>query len=137
MTCAGSRFRTQGEFASPGSKNGRSPLKFYSQSARLNSVGVNQLTRQFLSDDRITGFDHDIVFGHSVSVPSSLKVANKLGLAIEKHYEIFPRFGNTVSASLPLAMSLAIDDGRLKRGDRALVLMASAGVTTGYGALIY
>jgi 3-oxoacyl-[acyl-carrier-protein] synthase-3 len=64
-------------------------------------------------------------------------VADKLRLDVGKHYEIFPHYGNTVSASLPLALSLAIDEGRLKRGDRALLMMASAGITTGYAALTY
>jgi 3-oxoacyl-[acyl-carrier-protein] synthase III len=40
------------------------------------------------------------------------------------------RFGNTVSASVPLAMAVARDEGNLKDGDEVMLFVASAGVTT-------
>jgi 3-oxoacyl-[acyl-carrier-protein] synthase III len=40
------------------------------------------------------------------------------------------RFGNTVSASLPMAMAAARDEGRLTDGAEAFVAFASAGVST-------
>ena len=90
-----------------------------------------------MADEHASGFDYDIIFGHAASVPASRAVADRLGLDIGRHYEIFPDYGNTVSASLPLAMSLALDEGRLKRGHRVLLLVASAGITTGYATLTF
>jgi hypothetical protein len=39
-----------------------------------------------------------------------------------------------VSASVPLAMGLAMDDGRLKTGDNVLVGFGSAGFTSAWCA---
>ena len=44
------------------------------------------------------------------------------------------RFGNTVSASLPLNISIAEEEGRLKRGMQVLLTMGSAGVTSAFCA---
>jgi 3-oxoacyl-[acyl-carrier-protein] synthase III len=42
--------------------------------------------------------------------------------------EVFPRFGNVVSASIPLGMSLAQQGGLLERGDSVAFVPVSAGV---------
>jgi 3-oxoacyl-[acyl-carrier-protein] synthase III len=47
------------------------------------------------------------------------------------------RYGNTVSASVPLAMSLAVDEGRLVRGAHVLVVVGSAGLTAGLASFTY
>jgi 3-oxoacyl-[acyl-carrier-protein] synthase III len=125
------------QFVTDAYRNGHRPLHFHSDSRRLHFHGIQLLAEHFLADDRAREFPPDIIFGHAVGVPASLAVANRLRLDIGRHYEIFPGYGNTVSASLPLAMSLAIDDGRLKRGDRVLLLVASAGITTGYATLTF
>jgi 3-oxoacyl-[acyl-carrier-protein] synthase III len=52
-------------------------------------------------------------------------------------YRTHARFGNTVSATIPLAMSLAIEDGRLKRGNRVLVLVGSAGISVGLSNFVF
>ena len=53
-----------------------------------------------------------------------------MGLDVELGVYTHERFGNTVSASLPMALAEARDDGRLKDGSDALVAFASAGVST-------
>ncbi len=125
------------EFVARSNGHGRTPLKFYSDSKRLNFHAVQRLAAMFDGDPRVKSTPYDIIFGHSVSVPASRAVADRLGLDIDKHYEIFPDYGNTVSASIPLAMSLASAEGRLKPGDRVLLLVASAGLTTGYATLTF
>jgi 3-oxoacyl-[acyl-carrier-protein] synthase III len=64
-------------------------------------------------------------------------VAGKLDLDIARHYELFPRYGNTVSAALPLGMSLAQDEGRLRRGDRVLMIVGGAGLSTALGTFVF
>jgi len=125
------------QFITDAYQDGHPPLRFYADSRRLHYHGVQLLAEQFLADEHARHFDYDIIFGHSASVPASLAVADRLRLDIRRHYEIFPDYGNTVSASLPLAMSLAASEGRLNRGDRVLLLVASAGITTGYATLTF
>ena len=42
-----------------------------------------------------------------------------------------PRYGNVISASLPLGLRKAADEGRLKPGDDVVLIGASAGVSVG------
>lgn len=51
--------------------------------------------------------------------------AHKLGIAPEKVITTVDRHGNTSAASIPLALSVATADGRIKKGD--LVLLESLG----------
>ncbi len=44
-------------------------------------------------------------------------------------YHTYPRFGNLVSASIPAGLATAIDAGDLRRGDRAVICGASAGMS--------
>ena len=46
----------------------------------------------------------------------------KLIMSYEDH-------GNTVSASIPLSLSLAISDGRIKRGDKVFAAVIAAGIS--------
>jgi 3-oxoacyl-[acyl-carrier-protein] synthase-3 len=51
--------------------------------------------------------------------------AKKLGIAPDKIVSTVERHGNTSAASIPLALAVAVADGRIKRGD--LVLMEAMG----------
>jgi 3-oxoacyl-[acyl-carrier-protein] synthase III len=46
-------------------------------------------------------------------------------------------FGNTVSASVPLGLSVALDDGRLRRGDRVLLIVAGVGISLGFDTFTF
>ena len=80
---------------------------------------------------------HDIVIGHAVSNSSTARVVKMLGLDPDSVFETHSRFGNTVSASLPLALAVAEAEGRLRRGMRVMLLMGSAGVTTALASFEY
>jgi 3-oxoacyl-[acyl-carrier-protein] synthase-3 len=45
------------------------------------------------------------------------------------------KYGNTIASSVPLALEEAVREGRVKRGDRILLLGTSAGFSIG-GAII-
>ena len=61
--------------------------------------------------------------------------AHKLGIAPEKIISTVDRHGNTSAASIPLALSVAVGDGRIKRGD-LLLLEAMGGGFTWAAALL-
>jgi 3-oxoacyl-[acyl-carrier-protein] synthase-3 len=81
--------------------------------------------------------DHDLVIGHTVSTAVTSAVSTQLGLDSSRVLDTHARFGNTVSASLPLSMSVAEMEGRLRRGMRVLLLMGSAGVSTSVCSFVY
>jgi 3-oxoacyl-[acyl-carrier-protein] synthase III len=60
--------------------------------------------------------------------------AQKLGIAPEKIVLTVDRHGNTSAASIPLALSVAVNDGRIKPGD--LVLLEAMGGGFTWGAIL-
>jgi 3-oxoacyl-[acyl-carrier-protein] synthase-3 len=57
--------------------------------------------------------------------------AHKLGIAPEKVVTTVDKHGNTSAASIPLALAVAIADGRIKRGDLVLLEAMGGGFTWG------
>jgi 3-oxoacyl-[acyl-carrier-protein] synthase-3 len=60
--------------------------------------------------------------------------AHKLGIAPEKIIITVDRHGNTSAASIPLALSVAVADGRIKSGD--LILLEAMGGGFTWGAIL-
>jgi len=60
--------------------------------------------------------------------------AKKLGLAPEKVVMTVDKHGNTSAASIPLALAVAVADGRIKRGD--LVMLEAMGGGFTWGAIL-
>jgi 3-oxoacyl-[acyl-carrier-protein] synthase-3 len=57
--------------------------------------------------------------------------AHKLGIAPEKVVTTVDRHGNTSAASIPLALTVAVGDGRIKAGDLVLLEAMGGGFTWG------
>jgi 3-oxoacyl-[acyl-carrier-protein] synthase-3 len=81
--------------------------------------------------------DIDLVVPHQASMTALGLVQRRLGLSDERWMVIAPEFGNTIAASIPLALHEAIQRGRARRGDKLLLLGTSAGFSVGALALVY
>ena len=57
--------------------------------------------------------------------------ADKLGIAPEKVVITVDRHGNTSAASIPLALDVAVSDGRIKPGDLVMIEAMGGGFTWG------
>jgi len=57
--------------------------------------------------------------------------AHKIGLPEEKIVITLDKHGNTSAASIPLALNVAQEDGRLKEGDLVLLEAMGGGFTWG------
>ncbi len=57
--------------------------------------------------------------------------AERLGMDLDKVVINIDRYGNTTAGTIPLAMGEALDQGRLKKGDLALLCTVGAGFTVG------
>lgn len=69
--------------------------------------------------------DIDLLIPHQANLRISQFVQQKLGLSNEKVFNNIEKYGNTTAASIPLALSEAVLQGRLKKGD--LLCMAAFG----------
>lgn len=74
-----------------------------------------------------TGEDIDYLFTHQVSVDSIKIVSDATGVPLDKCVNIFPKYGNTAAASIPLSISL--NQSKFKKGDKVAVIGLAAGIS--------
>ena len=79
--------------------------------------------------------DFRIVIPHQAS-PMALRLTQRrLGIPEDKFFMFADRVGNTIAASIPMGIHFALQEGRLRRGDKALLIGTSAGFSVGGLAL--
>jgi 3-oxoacyl-[acyl-carrier-protein] synthase III len=77
-------------------------------------------------------------FPHSPSKAIYEEYMPTFGVPIEKVYlKVYPEFGNVVSASIPVGLCLAEDEGVLRRGDDIALVPVSAGLVASVVQLTY
>ena len=101
------------------------PMHFFTEPTELLSFTIRKLVSHVREANVLSHYEHDIVIGHTVSIAVSSAVASQLEIDDSRIFETHNRFGNTVSPSLPLALSVAEMEGRLRRGMRVLLLMGT------------
>ncbi len=79
----------------------------------------------------------DVYAVHQVSQVHTRAVCDTLGLDIEKFPLIFPRFGNIGPASVPTVVSKCAEDGRLRDGDRVMLMGIGSGVNAAAAEIIW
>jgi 3-oxoacyl-[acyl-carrier-protein] synthase-3 len=72
---------------------------------------------------------------HQANIRIIQAACDRLGIEQERAAIILDRTGNTSSASIPLALVDAIDEGRLEDGDLVLLTGFGAGMTWGSALL--
>ena len=79
--------------------------------------------------------DIDWFVPHQANMRIIQAAAKKLGLPMERVIATVDEHANTSGASIPLALDLAVKDGRIKRGDTLLFAAFGAGFTWGSAML--
>jgi 3-oxoacyl-[acyl-carrier-protein] synthase-3 len=75
--------------------------------------------------------DIDLLIPHQANLRISQYVQAKMGLAPEKVFNNIMKYGNTTAASIPIALSEAKAEGRLKKGDLLCLAAFGSGFTWG------
>jgi 3-oxoacyl-[acyl-carrier-protein] synthase III len=94
----------------------------------VESVKVT-LARSGITADEISWF-----IPHQANLRIIEAAANRLGIPRDRTVVNIERYGNTSAASIPLAMSEAADDGRIRDGD--LILMSGFGAGMAWGSAV-
>ncbi|MBP2657343.1 MAG: beta-ketoacyl-ACP synthase [Firmicutes bacterium] len=81
--------------------------------------------------------DITMLIPHQASLTAMKLIQRKLGILDEKFMLTIQEYGNTIAASIPLALHDAISQGRVKRGDRIILFGTSAGLSIGGMVLEY
>jgi len=78
---------------------------------------------------RLTGNDIDVMIPHQANVRIIEATAKHAGISMEKVYVNVDRYGNTSSASVPIALDEAIERGRITEGTTVMLVAFGAGFT--------
>ena len=81
-----------------------------------------------------TAADVDMVVAHQANIRILQGVAERCGLPLDKFYLNIHKYGNTSSASIPIALDEAAREGRVKAGD--LILMSALGAGLSWGSAL-
>ncbi len=90
---------------------------------------IAQNAGELLRKNNMTLDDLDWIILHSANLRIIEAVANEIGYPMEKMLTSIAQFGNTSSASIPLAWDLARQAGKIKKGNKMLLLGFGGGLT--------
>jgi 3-oxoacyl-[acyl-carrier-protein] synthase-3 len=75
--------------------------------------------------------DIDWLVPHQANIRILQSTAKKLGMSMDRVVTTVDKHGNTSAASIPLALDVAVRDGRIKRGETILMEAFGGGFTWG------
>ena len=112
------------------------PMVFFAYSADLFKAAKKMIPKLFKKSAELKKRKCDIAFVHSASATLIDKLAKHLHKE-DVVVNLYSKFGNTVSASIPTAMCWALENDRLKRGMHMMLVMGSAGFSAGVCHMVY
>ena len=102
--------------------NGREVFKFATRT--LARSAAETIGRSGLSIH-----DIDLMIPHQANARIIELAARQMGLPMEKVFVNIDKYGNTSAASIPIALTEAIEQGRVKEGDKLVLVGFGAGLT--------
>ncbi|MDX5326010.1 MAG: ketoacyl-ACP synthase III [Bacteroidota bacterium] len=88
-------------------------------------VRFEEVINEALAKNGHTASDIDMLIPHQANLRISQFIQRKMGLSDDQVYNNIMRYGNTTAASIPIALSEALEEGKIKSGD--LVCFAAFG----------
>lgn len=103
-------------------QNGREVYKFAVQVMGESAVRA-------LENCQMSGADVDLMVPHQANIRIIESAAKRLDMPMEKVFVNLQNYGNTSAATIPIALSEADAQGRLRAGDKVLLTGFGAGLT--------
>ncbi len=104
--------------------NGREVFKFASRI-------MTQASWEILKRHNLTADDVDLIIPHQANIRIIESACKSMRVPIEKFFINLDRYGNTSSASVPLALDEAYRAGQIQPGQLVLLVAFGAGLTWG------
>lgn len=92
---------------------------------------LEQVANEALEHAGMQASDIDWLIPHQANIRIMKSTAKKLDLPLEKMVVTVDQHGNTSAASIPLALDIAVRDGRVKPGDNVMMEGVGGGFTWG------
>jgi 3-oxoacyl-[acyl-carrier-protein] synthase-3 len=100
-------------------------------------VRFPQVIKEALDQNGHQPQDIDILIPHQANLRITQYVQQKMGLPDEKIFSNIQRYGNTTAASIPIALSEAVQEGRVQRGDLVCLAAFGSGFTWASALIIW
>lgn len=97
-------------------------------------VKLADIAHEVMEEAGVSGDDIDWMVPHQANLRIISRTAQKTNLPMERVIVTVQDHGNTSAASIPLALSVALSEGRIKRGD--LLLMEGIGGGLAWGSAL-
>ncbi len=98
---------------------------------------LDQIVDETLSANNMQKSDIDWLVPHQANIRILQATAKKLDMPMDKVVVTVDKHGNTSAASIPLALDVAVRDGRIKRGNIILMEAFGGGFTWGSALIRY
>jgi len=92
---------------------------------------ISEASQVALEHNTLNASEVDCVVAHQANLRILEGVAERCGLPLEKFYLNIHKYGNTSSASIPIALDEAVREGRIKPGNLLLFAALGAGLSWG------
>ena len=99
------------------------------------SVRMPEVVQSVLATHNLNPADLKLLITHQANLRISEMVQQRLGLSPDQVFNNIQKYGNTTAASIPLALSEAVAQGRLEKGDLVCFAAFGAGFTWGAALL--
>jgi 3-oxoacyl-[acyl-carrier-protein] synthase-3 len=98
---------------------------------RFATRAMASATQEALAKAQLTLQDIQLIIPHQANLRIIEAAAKNLGVSMDLCMVNLDRYGNTSTASIPIAACEAVEQGRLKPGDRVVFVGFGAGLTWG------
>jgi 3-oxoacyl-[acyl-carrier-protein] synthase-3 len=98
---------------------------------------LEEVVREALAENNLQVSDIDWLIPHQANIRIIISTAKKLGIPMERVVATLDKQANTSAASIPLALDIAVRDGRIKPGQRILLEGVGGGFTWGAVLMIW
>ena len=93
--------------------------------------GMSEAVNSVMEQAQISNDDVDLVIPHQANARIIEMLARKLNAPSEKVVVNIHKYGNTSAATIPIALTEALEEGRIKPGDNLICAAFGAGLTWG------
>ena len=142
------KFKTYGEhwnlctIPGGGSMYPRDPDKVYfeGQTRELRDVFLSKgfsIFSEVLNEAEWNLDEIDHFFMHHVSASTFEMIATLIGVDPDKFYNVIAKHGNMAAASIPFAMASAVEEGKLKKGDKIMLIGLASGISMSVQVMVW
>lgn len=100
-------------------------------------LSMSQRCVEALEKNQLTAQDIDWVIPHQANTRIINAVAKQMNIPLDKMINEIKDMGNTSAATVPMALDIAVKDGRIKKGHWVLLVAFGSGLTSGSVLLKY